>query len=100
MTCPAAQLCSAGECIVDAGPPDAGVDGGSGIDAGLRVDGGQHEPLRLLAAGGGGCVCAVGAGASTSSRVGGLAALGLGLAALITRRRRQTASRGEKAVAK
>ncbi len=100
MTCPAAQLCSAGECIVDVGPPDAGVDGGSGLDAGLHVDGGQHEPLRLLAAGGGGCVCTVGVGASTRSGVCGLAALGLALGALFARRRRQTASRGEKAVAK
>ena len=100
MTCPAEQLCSAGECIVDTGSPDAGVDGGPGIDAGLRVDGGQHEPLRLLAAGGGGCVCTVGVGASKSSGVAGLAALGLALVALFARRRRQTASRGEQAVAK
>jgi hypothetical protein len=103
--CPAAQTCVDGECTTEPVVTDAGQDGGpdGGFDGGRDAGpdaGGQHEPLRLLASGGGGCVCTVGAGASESGSAGGLAALVFVLGALAARRRRVAKSTSTKGVAK
>ena len=99
--CPAAQVCSDGECIVDVGPPDAGMpDGGGRFDAGPNPDGGRREPQRFLASGGGGCVCAVGVGASKTALFGEVAMFGLVVGVLLWRRRRAHARSHTKVVAK
>ncbi len=90
LRCPEGTECVMGECWEegtvepDAGTPDAGVD--AGIDAGTGT-GGSGD--RVLAAGGGGCACAV--PGATPSRGGegplALGALFLGLVAWRRRRR-------------
>jgi hypothetical protein len=85
--CPAGQLCLDGECSLDVAPVDAGS--GGTFDAGAAVDAGRSEPTRLLAAGGGGCVCSAGAGVPGRGGEGGaLALLALGLVWVARRSRR------------
>jgi MYXO-CTERM domain-containing protein len=84
--CPAMTECRAGECQAtmpanhDAGPM---ADTGTGMDAGAGVDSGLQ---RVLAAGGGGCLCNVGEGTRGSSGAT-LVLLALG-GVLVARRRR------------
>ncbi|MBX7197091.1 MAG: hypothetical protein K1X94_33895, partial [Sandaracinaceae bacterium] len=100
LTCPSGQECVEGECQVHVEMPDAGTvrpdagsierDAGPGIDAFVDRD----PNNRVLASGGGGCLCAVpGTSRSSSGRPSwpgpswaALAALGLLLA---SRRRRR-----------
>ena len=95
LRCPSGQTCADGECVAD-GPvdPDGGVPdlGPPAVDLG-RVDAG-HGFTRVLASGGGGCVCDVPGAVHTgpmSNSAAWLAALGL--AGLVFARRRRTALR-------
>ncbi|WP_236518652.1 MopE-related protein [Sandaracinus amylolyticus] len=89
LQCPDGQRCSAGECELVVVPrPDAGPpldDGGTRVDAGMGDAG--DGTVRVLAAGGGGCLCTA-AGTGEGSRapwaMAMLAALGL---VLVARRR-------------
>jgi MYXO-CTERM domain-containing protein len=86
--CPEGQRCAAGECEVDpTGQPDGGTDGG-GPDAGGVDSGPRDLEERVLAAGGGGCVCAVGAQVPSGGVGGALAAVFV-LGAWFLRRRRR-----------
>jgi len=100
VTCPDGQECVAGECAIemertDAGRefPDASTNRDAAINGGMDAAVDRDPNTRVLAAGGGGCLCAVpgrsGPGQSGSGPTGlawaSLAALGVLLAA---RRRR------------
>ncbi|GAB4211023.1 MAG: hypothetical protein OHK0013_32300 [Sandaracinaceae bacterium] len=94
VTCPSGQECIEGECQIamerpDAGPslPDAGARpdaGGSGMDAGSDRD----PNTRVLASGGGGCLCAV-PGAPAGHEELGWSTLAVLGALLAARRRRR-----------
>ena len=90
--CPDDAVCRAGECLLDMPPPDMGVDGGP-VDLGRTED-------RVLASGGGGCICAVpGAPASGGTgNVGGLLVALAALGLLGVRRRRVFRGRGARAL--
>lgn len=81
--CPSAQVCVAGECyeMTDAGMPTV-------PDAGVPADGGPIPRTRIVATGGGGCSCDVGAVSSRSQTTGGMGLLlGLAFALRLLRRR-------------
>jgi hypothetical protein len=87
--CPTGQLCVDGECAMPVVMPDGGPPG---MDAGPPDGGAPGDPRnRVLAAGGGGCICAVHERGSPATALGLLAALGLALAA---RRRRAAGAPG------
>ncbi|MDQ3178655.1 MAG: MopE-related protein, partial [Actinomycetota bacterium] len=87
--CPEGETCEAGECTRPIVRPDAGVD--AGIDGG-HVD--TDEEARVLAAGGGGCFCTVGAGADRRAPTPGALAMVLlvALGLLVRRARRRSRS--------
>ncbi len=94
--CPEGQVCADGECTLeepempDGGALDGGVDGGT-----ASTD--EHE--RVLAGGGGGCVCsAPGSSPSDPDGRGGLAILGALLGLLAVRRRKRSVFRVRRAV--
>jgi hypothetical protein len=77
LRCPARQVCREGECVREGERPDGGVDMGDG-----RVDLGREEE-RVLASGGGGCICsAPGTSAGRPAGTGGGAPGGAALLAL------------------
>ncbi|HJL04418.1 MAG TPA: MopE-related protein [Polyangiaceae bacterium LLY-WYZ-15_(1-7)] len=84
LRCPDGQSCEAGECVLDE-VPDAGAP-----DAG-RPDAGPRDGRRVLAAGGGGCACAI---PGRAPRDGGPPALPFAALAVLglawARRRRRT----------
>ncbi|UJR78902.1 vWA domain-containing protein [Sandaracinus amylolyticus] len=85
--CPEGETCEAGECVREVERPDAGVD--AGVDAGIDAGpGDEDDETRVLAAGGGGCICGVGAGADRSDPSGGAIALLALLGLVIAMRRR------------
>jgi hypothetical protein len=83
LRCPTGEVCREGECAStarpDAGVRDAGIDSGSDLD----------DEERVLAAGGGGCICAVGAGADRRAPGSGALALFAVLGLAIASRRRR-----------
>ncbi|AKF02991.1 vWA domain-containing protein [Sandaracinus amylolyticus] len=89
LRCPAGQICIDGDCAQEARDVDAGVarDGGR-IDAGTSGD----DDVRVVAAGGGGAICAVGAARSESEMP---ALLGLVALALVLGRRARRRRAGE-----
>ncbi|MBN8613703.1 MAG: hypothetical protein J0L92_24115 [Deltaproteobacteria bacterium] len=95
VTCPSGQECAEGECRLVVVMPDAGTTGTdagtTGRDAGTSGDmdaAMDRDPNnRVLAAGGGGCVCAVPGTSRSSGPLAWSVLLGLG-ALLLARRRR------------
>ncbi len=81
--CPTGTQCRAGECVA----PVVEVDGGPATRDGGRLDGGTatDERTRVLASGGGGCLCTAVGGESRSSS--GLALLLSALGLVLARRR-------------
>ncbi len=78
--CPGSAVCRAGECVRDVPTPDMGVDAGY-PDLGRRDE-------RVLASGGGGCICAVPGATGGRGTAGGLFAVFAALGLLGLRRRR------------
>ncbi|MCB9617128.1 MAG: SUMF1/EgtB/PvdO family nonheme iron enzyme, partial [Sandaracinus sp.] len=93
LRCPEGTECVAGECYEegtvepDAGTPDAGVD--AGVDAGTGTG---RSGDRVLAAGGGGCACAVPGATPSKGGEGPLALGALFLGFVAWRRRRRGGS--------
>ncbi len=97
VTCPSGQECADGECRIRTVTPDSGpsdVDAGtttardSGTSGGMDAAVDRDPNSRVLAAGGGGCVCTVpGSTSRSSAPLAWFMALGLG-AVWIARRRR------------
>ncbi|MDQ3031361.1 MAG: VWA domain-containing protein [Myxococcota bacterium] len=85
LRCPGEEVCVDGECADRVVAPDAGT----GFDGG-RSDAGRDE-LRVVAAGGGGCLCsAAGSGPEGARGVAGmLAMIALGLVVSVRRARRR-----------
>jgi len=82
--CPMGQRCTGGECVLDTTGTDAGVD--AGFDAGAR----EPDGMRVLATGGGGCVCAVpGSRPAAGTGALGLCAFVALLGFVVARRRRR-----------
>jgi hypothetical protein len=101
LRCPSGERCDRGECA--RGAPST-PDGGTTFDGGTRP-----EPTRLLATGGGGCVCTAaglaaggrgadggGSGAAGGSAAAGGALLASALAGLAVASRRRRAKRGRR----
>jgi MYXO-CTERM domain-containing protein len=95
VTCPSGQECLEGECTIEMERPDAGrvfpdaalPDAGSG--GGMDAGGEDRDPnTRVLASGGGGCICAVPGSSAPGSQSGWLA-LGVLGGLLVLRRRRR-----------
>jgi uncharacterized repeat protein (TIGR01451 family) len=92
LRCPEGQMCRTGECWA----PEVPVDGGMTTpDGGMRTDGGvvggidaSDGTRRILAAGGGGCLCRVGSNGERGGGASGLMVLGLVLALAMRRRGR------------
>ncbi len=101
LSCPDGERCAAGECVeIGTGDTDAGMPDAGGIDAGRRTDagtGGGRLTDRVIATGGGGCVCAVPGRAPDGAPgpAAGLALVGVlgGLGAWRRRRRAGKAAR-------
>jgi hypothetical protein len=81
--CPGSALCRGGECVREEPLPDLGVDSG-------RPDLGRAD-VRVLASGGGGCICAIPGATSGRGSASGLFAVLAGLGLLGLRRRRARA---------